>query len=61
MSDIVNWRLSSLALSVALLVVGGTCAQTAPKPDTSLHQVQLVTVDRDVRLEVLDWGVTGHR
>ena len=59
MSDIVNWRFSTLALCVALLVVGGACAQPAPKLDSSLHQVQLVTVDKDVRLEVLDWGGNG--
>ena len=33
-------------------------AQTAP--DTSPHQIQFVTVDKDVKLEVLDWGGTGR-
>jgi len=56
---IVNRRFISLALSVALSAVHITYAQITPKPDTSSHQVQFVTVDKDVRLEVLDWGGDG--
>ncbi len=58
MDNIVNRRFISLALSVALFV-HGAYAQIAPKPDTSSHQVQFVTVDKDVSLEVLDWGGDG--
>jgi non-heme chloroperoxidase len=38
-------------------------AQDAPSttaPDTSPHTVQMVSVDKDVKLEVLDWGGTGR-
>src|SRR6201999_3601876 len=34
--------------------------QTAWKTDVSPHTVQFVTVDKDVKLEVLDWGGTGR-
>ena len=37
------------------------CAQEAPDwRDPSSHRVQFVTVDDNVRLEVLDWGGTGR-
>lgn len=36
-----------------------TTAETAWK-DPSSHAVQFVTVDKDVKLEVLDWGGTGR-
>ncbi len=31
-----------------------------PKTDSSPHSVQFVTVDKDVKLEVLDWGGSGQ-
>jgi pimeloyl-ACP methyl ester carboxylesterase len=34
--------------------------QPAPWHDPSPHTVQFVTVDKDVKLEVLDWGGTGR-
>ncbi len=34
-------------------------AQTPSAPDTSPHKIQFVTVDKDVKLEVLDWGGSG--
>src|SRR5262245_6774246 len=34
--------------------------QPASWHDPSPHTVQFVTVDKDVRLEVLDWGGTGR-
>jgi pimeloyl-ACP methyl ester carboxylesterase len=34
--------------------------ETAWKIDPSPHTVQFVTVDKDVKLEVLDWGGTGR-
>lgn len=33
---------------------------SAKAPDTSPHKVQFVTVDKDVKLEVLDWGGRGR-
>src|SRR5260370_30500715 len=31
----------------------------AKAPDTSPHKVQFISVDKDVKLEVLDWGGNG--
>ena len=46
--------LLGLALSVAAM------AQNGPFRDPSKHKIQFVTVQADVRLEVLDWlGTTG--
>jgi non-heme chloroperoxidase len=49
----VNRRFIFLALFLALFAVHGALAQIAIEPDTSSHQVQFFTADRDVRLEVL--------
>jgi non-heme chloroperoxidase len=54
--------------------IGGTWTQGAPLPlelqrttketawqiDPAKHSVQFITVDKDVKLEVLDWGGTGR-
>ncbi|WP_260703068.1 alpha/beta fold hydrolase [Edaphobacter flagellatus] len=54
--------------------ITGTVTQGAPKPlvferatqetawkiDPSPHTVQMISVDKDVKLEVLDWGGTGR-
>jgi len=37
-----------------------TAAQAQNAPDNSPHKIQFVTVDKDVKLEVLDWGGTGR-
>jgi non-heme chloroperoxidase len=41
------------------LVVGSVACTHSPSPwhDLSRHQVQFVTVEDNVKLEVLDWGV----
>ena len=40
---------------------GGTGTATAASwHDPSPHSVKMITVDKDVRLEVLDWGGTGR-
>jgi len=50
-----DWQGSSFRFLVPLL------AQEAPAwRDPSSHQVQFVTVDDNVRLEVLDWGGSGR-
>jgi non-heme chloroperoxidase len=57
-----NWKRPWL-IALALLCSVSTCAQQGPpaaKPDTSPHTVHFVTVDKDVKLEVLDWGGTGR-
>jgi hypothetical protein len=38
-----------------------TLQQNGQKTDTSSHTVQLIPVERDIKLEVLDWGGTGRR
>src|SRR5579859_3719094 len=48
------------ALTFALLA--STLAYPQPAPpwtDSSPHQVRFVTADKDLRLEVLDWGGSG--
>src|SRR5579863_4124252 len=45
-----------LALFAGLL----TAQNTAPWKDPSPHQAQFVTVDKNVQLEVLDWGGSGR-
>jgi pimeloyl-ACP methyl ester carboxylesterase len=47
-------------LAVALLADSFSVAQEPTWQDPSKHQVQFVEVDKDVRLEVLDWGGTGR-
>jgi non-heme chloroperoxidase len=37
-----------------------SCAQAQDARDTSSHQVRFVEVDKDVKLEVLDWGGSGR-
>jgi len=46
-----------LLLSLTARVSG---QQSAPWHDTSPHTVQFVTVDKEVKLEVLDWGGSGR-
>ena len=68
MRNFVGYGATALALaSLALptFTQGGSqtpggSPQSAPWKDPSNHLVQFVTVDDDVRLEVLDWGGTGR-
>lgn len=48
------------AFAIILALASSAEAQKKSQPDVSPHKVQLVTVDRDVTLEVLDWGGTGR-
>lgn len=47
-------------LAVTLLVGLATTTSAAQWKDPSPHGVTMVTVDREVALEVLDWGGTGR-
>lgn len=49
----------SLVLSLAVTVTG-FAQDSAPWHDPSKHTVQFVTVEKGIRLEVLDWGGTGR-
>jgi non-heme chloroperoxidase len=48
-----------LILGLAVKAIGSAQA-SAPWHDPSRHQVQFVTVEEGVKLEVLDWGGTGR-
>jgi non-heme chloroperoxidase len=45
-----------LGLSAFLISVSLLNAQNTQKVDTSLHSVLMISVEPDVKLEVLDWG-----
>ena len=47
-------------LALALSVAVASAQQVTAFRDSSPHKVQFVTVDQDVKLEVLDWGGTGR-
>ena len=47
-------------LALAFLADPAGLAQSPTWQDPSAHQVQFVTVEKGVRLEVLDWGGTGR-
>lgn len=53
-----------LSINVAIVIISAitlTAQQTPTKePDRSPHAVQFTTVDKDVKLEVLDWGGKGR-
>jgi pimeloyl-ACP methyl ester carboxylesterase len=48
------------AFAFLLAALPGSVQQAAPWHDPSPHKVQFVTVDKDIKLEVLDWGGTGR-
>jgi non-heme chloroperoxidase len=53
--------IKAIALAIAAFIVLSIhVQQAAAPPDTSSHSVQFVTVEKDVKLEVLDWGGTGR-
>jgi non-heme chloroperoxidase len=45
---------------IALIALSAIALRAQESPDASSPKVQFVTVDKDVRLEVLDWGGTGR-
>jgi len=56
------WRIISplLLMSVLLLPLNIPAQETAPWHDPSPHAIQFVTADKDLKLEVLDWGGSGR-
>jgi len=53
-----RWLLTALLL---VSLAGRVCAQDpTPWHDPSPHAVQFVSVEEDVKLEVLDWGGSGR-
>src|ERR1700722_3760100 len=55
-----NHRSVFLVASLMLLIARGTTAEPPSAPDKSPHKRRFVTVDKHVRLEVLDWGGSGR-
>jgi pimeloyl-ACP methyl ester carboxylesterase len=55
----INLRLLAIGFIASLLSCGAFAFAQAPA-DTTVHAVQMVTVDKDVQLEVVDWGGTGR-
>lgn len=53
MKNLMLWLTVMMGLSKCTLLA-------QDRTDSSPHTVQFVTVDRDVKLEVLDWGGTGR-
>src|SRR5690242_18918858 len=51
---------STVIVTIISLLVPLSAKQVPSWRDPSTHQVQFVTVDDNVRLEVLDWGGTGQ-
>jgi hypothetical protein len=51
---------ASLGLACLTFIVATSSAQQPVRADTSRHTVQLVSVEPDVKLEVLDWAGTGR-
>jgi non-heme chloroperoxidase len=53
--------MSNLALALIVAAILSTHATPAQQPaDTTTHTIQLITVAKDVKLEVVDWGGTGR-
>lgn len=53
-------RFGLTVLLLTVLGLSGAYAQTSGKSDASPHRVHRITVDKDVTLEVLDWGGVGR-
>jgi hypothetical protein len=49
-----------MLLLIVFIALFANTLSAQDKPDSSTHAVQFVTVDKDVRLEVLDWGGAGR-
>jgi non-heme chloroperoxidase len=45
---------------IVLIALSVIASHAQDKPDATPHIVQLITVDQDVKLEVLDWGGVGR-
>jgi pimeloyl-ACP methyl ester carboxylesterase len=49
-----------LLWSLALITLPSNISQAQSNPDASHHTVQFVIVEKDIKLEVLDWGGKGR-
>jgi pimeloyl-ACP methyl ester carboxylesterase len=48
------------ACLAAIVALSANIAHAQAGPDTTQHTVQFITADKDVKLEVLDWGGEGR-
>src|SRR5271156_4655198 len=55
-----GWALICFAATICSAQHGAMPDNHAVWHDTSPHAAQFITVDKDVKLEVLDWGGTGR-
>src|SRR5271163_1487573 len=55
-----NWPIVFFVAAALISAPRAACDGCADWQDPSKHEVQFVTVDDNVRLEVLDWGGTGR-
>ena len=56
-----SFRTGTTLLTLVLsLWLTATAQEPVPKADPSPHSIQFVTVDNNVKLEVLDWGGSGR-
>jgi non-heme chloroperoxidase len=53
-------RIAATTVLLLSLTARASAQQAAPWHDPSPHKVQFVTVDNNVKLEVLDWGGSGR-
>src|SRR4029078_4229397 len=53
-------RTSATVCVVQVLATMAILSAQQPWKDPTKHSVQFVTVDKDVQLEMLDWGGTGR-
>jgi pimeloyl-ACP methyl ester carboxylesterase len=53
-------QVKNTMLMFLALIVFSASIHAQNQPDPSSHTIQFVTVDKDVKLEVLDWGGSGR-
>ena len=56
----VRWNYPCAPILLLVLLKSLYPQQSAPWRDPSLHTIRFVSVEKDVRLEVLDWGGAGR-
>jgi pimeloyl-ACP methyl ester carboxylesterase len=59
-SRLLLYRASSTISLIVLAMISALPLHGQDAPDTTKHTVQFVSVEENVKLEVLDWGGSGH-
>src|SRR5580658_5586568 len=55
-----GFQVKSTMLQLAVLILLATAILQAQDSDSTPHTTQFVTVEQDVKLEVVDWGGSGR-